>query len=427
MMETAGTLLVSSRGEWARCELLAPTRRALMLDLYRMVVSVGLCAYFVRLFIELPGLVGSDGLLSLHTRLANIAVHASSLRCACALGAVFAITLLLGITPRASAAALWCLSIGLSRVTADISTLDEPLVSLAAFWLCMLPTGRALSIERLRAAYAAQSGGIRGRGVWQAVCELRVDGYSASMCGLHIAFLQLDTALWRNYAPHWPAAPAANLIGSGLVLALFAPRAQLRAIAALGIAALHAGLWLVGHTDLQFAHLLFLASPLLLWSACETHERVVPAWNAASAIGALMLALTLSARFAVVPVVAASSARLLHDAGLLPIASGRKDPDPFVLWLHSDRGPKRRLDSNDVERSARGRRALGYLADVRSAQRDSVARVLAARACATLGSPRESGMLELERALELTRLAWIDCGLTSDAPNVVMLDGKAQE
>lgn len=432
-MESAGTLVWPAHEAWARCELAAPRRRALMLDLFRIAVSAGLVAHFARLCAQAPGVVGRDGLLPAQAfyetgLLATLAVDASSLRIACGAAALLALGVLAGIAPRTCAALLCGISLGLQRASFEVSTLDDALVSVAAFWLCLLPIGRALSMSGIVAARDAARegrGGVRAMG--RALCALRVEGRSASMCGLHMALLQLDTVLWRGYAPEWPASVALNLSFFGLALGLMAPSAPLRAGAAIGIAALHATLWLGGYTGLQFAHLLLAASPLLLWSACGSEERVVPAWNAASAVGALLLALTLTARLGVaVPDVAESSAKLLRDMGLLPIASGQKQQDAFALWVRGDRGDRATLDVSDLERNPRGRRALGYLASElpsMQALRESVARALVTRACVAPSGLRETGTLQLESTNGLADVAWFDCGAQPREPRVVMLGG----
>jgi hypothetical protein len=395
------------------------------LDILRIVVGVCLIAHFAKLEHTLPGVIGRDGLYwcaSTHDAASNPwtrlnELDSVALRLVLGLGLSLAIGITLGVLPRLCAAGLFVIAVHIFRRSFPTTSLDDYLVCVALFWLCLLPIGRSLTW-------------LRFDGFQRHACENAVEGWSSGLLLGQLLLIQLDVSFWRVSALGFhPSRGTAAAFGA-IVAALIAPSVAIRASAAVSLLALHA--WLAPKTGLVFTHGLFAASALLFWGERGRHDSQRPAHvGAAAALGGLVVLLSAmylgASKFNMQPM-AAESARLLQAIGLLPGTSGANLVGPawVVEFVPDLPGAKTmRMRASDLAPGPRTEIVLRYLGSVAPHQqslRTRVATTLVGRHCHASDAPSDFGKLVLVAAEIRQAVAWYDCRSRGDAPRVVMSD-----
>lgn len=177
---------------------------AAVVDLYRILAGLLVCAYFVRLFLEFPLYTAENGLLDhrVHRELfwftkltlffpGSPALYKWSLLI---LGAVGAVALTLGIRPKVGAVVSWIVVVSVHRWNFAVINLDDSSITLVLWWLLFLPIGHTLTWRTFR-----------GLSDWREEVFLEVDGFfvRAFYGNLFVYYLtagltKLASVLWRE-------------------------------------------------------------------------------------------------------------------------------------------------------------------------------------------------------------------------------------
>jgi hypothetical protein len=319
-------------------------RSALAIDVYRIFIGAVLVLHFLGAWNDLPEAIGRRGLY-LPTASIDDSWFARSIftwseehgnwgRLVASLGVMLSLGITAGVASRVCAALLFLLATWIHRVAFATSSLDDALVGVVAFWLCILPIGSTLRIAD-----------ISQRKAWRA---RRVEGWTALLFLLHLFVLHADIGLWQAYAPRWQPANLSVALLCAVPVALLIPSVAARAVAIGGLLALH--LFLIRTSGLVFAHGAMIAAlPLLLWDdRGESTDGALAQrpFSIGAALGFAAIVLTLVAtlgRWLLLrtpdhpPPWALATASVLRDAGLLVAASGQRlPPRPLALDFEFD-------------------------------------------------------------------------------------------
>jgi hypothetical protein len=315
-------------------------RSALSVDAFRIFIGSALSAHFFAAARDLPSAFGRNGLYLPPGDLGGSSVayaaflwieqYASWARIVTCAGLLFSVGIVLGIAPRICAFLLFLVSTWIHRVAITVTSLDDSVVVVVAFWLCLLPLGGTLHLE-----------GIPQRRRWR---SLRVEGWTALLFVTQLLLLQANLALWRDYGPTWYAVGRWELLPCAVSGCLLLPS---RAVRFLGIAALVVlHVWLALRSGLAFAHAAAVSAAILMVETRNpsTERLSPPPFSANAVVGLVVVALylvTLAGTFALErtgkpKVWALATAVVLRDAGILVGASGvRLPPRPLRLRFES--------------------------------------------------------------------------------------------
>ena len=317
-------------------------RSALSVDAFRILAGAALTAHFVVAARDLPVAVGQRGLYAAgedpsggslaHAAFVWLDAYVSWARVVTSAGLLLSVAILLGIAPRLCAFALFLVSTWIHRVAFAVSTLDDSVVVVVAFWLCLRPIGKTLNVA-----------GIGRQERWR---ETRVEGWTSLLFVTHLLLLQTNLTLWRAYAPTWYAAGPLELpfllVGACFLL----PGRIARLLGIVAWVALHVALGL--RSGLLFTHAAAVSAALLLCATRDAsigHRPSIHPFSANAVAGAVLLVLELILQVNVLwrPTSAAeprswalATGKLLSDVGLRVTASGvRLPPRPFPLRFES--------------------------------------------------------------------------------------------
>lgn len=199
---------------WA--SLTAPIS-ALPLDVVRLLVGCLAFAYFARTYREAPLFSGPDGLLD-HALLRRMfpftrmsvfpaGMTLSGLRAAYAGGCACAILLATGIGGQPVALVLYVLVVSTYRWNFLLMYIDDAVMHLVLFWMCLLPIGTTLTLPALVAD---------PQGSWAAWQTATVPGLGVRCFMTNLALVYLVAGIWKWSSPMWRG-------GSALQAALLMP------------------------------------------------------------------------------------------------------------------------------------------------------------------------------------------------------------
>jgi hypothetical protein len=391
-------------------------RGAWTVDVYRVLVGLLLCEYFVTWFVQLPGLwpEGATRALRLFelTRALGLSASLGITRFWFAGSALLAAALAVGVRPRACAALLLASCVMLSRGLFPITTLDDHVACVASFWLCLLPTGRTLTWSSWKT-----------RDHWH---REQVEGWTACALMVHVILLLVDADLWREYSPSPAVGPVQAATLCVVAGCLVIPSIAVRCLGVAGLCLV--SFWLARFTELRFAHAFIAASAALFWGAPRAQgTRFALTVPAAAGCCALVLSACLFvASKARADAVAQSIAQPLWHLGLLPRPSGQKRAaTKRLLQLRSDASAGKRIEllAADLAPGIRAELLRSCLAQ-RSATshetRAKLTRALIELRCADAGP--ETGELWLKDPSEATALAWYECGTDYRVRHLVLAE-----
>jgi hypothetical protein len=190
---------------------------ALPLDIVRFLVGCLTFAYFARTYREAPLFSGPDGLLD-HalvrrmfpfTRMSLFpsGMTLTGLRAAYAAGGACAILLAAGIGGQPVALVLYVLVVSTYRWNFLLMYIDDGVMHLVLFWMCLLPIGTTLTLPELVAD---------PQGSWAAWQAATIPGLAVRCFLANLALVYLVAGIWKWSSPMWRE-------GSALQAALLMP------------------------------------------------------------------------------------------------------------------------------------------------------------------------------------------------------------
>ena len=190
---------------------------ALPLDTVRVLVGSLTFAYFARTYREAPLFSGPDGLLD-HALVRRIfpftrmsvfpsRITLAGLRAAYAVGGVCAILLAAGIGGQPVALLLYVLMVSTYRWNFLLMYIDDGVMHLMLFWMCLLPIETTLTLPALVAD---------PEGSWAAWQTATIPGLGVRCLMANLALVYLVAGIWKWSSPMWRE-------GSALQAALLMP------------------------------------------------------------------------------------------------------------------------------------------------------------------------------------------------------------
>ncbi len=306
-------------------------RRALTLDVFRVLAGLALLGYFLDLYRVAPVLLESHGLyapedfplaaFAVGTPWLGSGLSVEALRAVVALGILGTLGIVLGVTPRLCSAVLFVLSVSMFRALFPITHLDDYVVVSTLFFLVLLPVGKTLCVSR---------GCLRPQ-TWRQWPRTRVPALGTNLFLIHVLVLYGNVWLWIRFSPSWPNEPLAIVALSTIPVLRLISHTSARLLAIGVQIALH---WfLAWETGMLASNAILLCTAILFWGepAHESPSDLDNKWklDAAAAVAGVYL-VVLSIYYAATATsfepAKAGAGGLLAYAGLRPVASGRKLP-----------------------------------------------------------------------------------------------------
>lgn len=381
-------------------------RSAASLVRFRVLAACGLSVHFAAHWLETPALFGWSfpealallGQSSSEAWTSALSPRALSLLFGCAVG--LAISIALGVAPRACAALLYVISIVSYRIFFPIAGLDDYLANVTTLFLILMPSGRAARPPsrgwRAQTSTAAQS----------------VSGIAAAVFLSFVILIYLTSGFGQLTA-HDTLGPVFDTVVRLLPAAFVLP---VSGLCTLGVAlqlAIHAYLGLT--TSSLFANIILAASGALFYGERERPPGGARLFDAGAvvallgaAIGAVLVAGALLGQSAVL----GPATRAFFDAGLLPAPRGAPFSEDARLSISvSDVGTEHRRTIPFPSQGRLARRLVARIGNEASRRtRLALASAVVRAYCREQGYLSQQGVLTWSGGGSERLLAEFECG-----------------
>lgn len=175
---------------------------AAVVDIFRILVGVLVCAYYVRLFLEYPLYTAENGFLDhvLHRELfwftkltlffpGSPDWYKLGLL---ALGTLGAVALTLGVRPKLGAIVAWIVAVSVHRWNFAVINVDDSSITLLLWWMLFLPIGHTFTLDTFR-----------GRSDWRREVCYDVDGFFVRAFFANLFIYYLTAGLTKLASPLW--------------------------------------------------------------------------------------------------------------------------------------------------------------------------------------------------------------------------------